>query len=59
MKIFGACISCEFEASGETLEQLDEKFKHHFVMLGHSSYFHKEGMVEKLRKVSVDGRRGQ
>lgn len=52
MKIYGSCMSCDFEASGETIEQLDEKFKHHFVMLGHSSYFHKEGRVEKLRKVS-------
>ncbi len=52
MKVYGTCASCSFEASGDTLEQLDAKFKHHFVMLGHTSYFHKEGTREKLRKIS-------
>ena len=52
MKIYGTCASCDFEASGETLEQLDSKFKHHFVMLGHPSYFHREGQVEKMRRIS-------
>ena len=52
MKMYGTCTMCEFEASGDTLEQLDAKFKYHFVMLGHSSYFHKEKTIEKLRKIS-------
>ncbi len=52
MRVYGTCTACEFEASGDTLEQLDEKFKHHYVMIGHKSYFHKEGMVEKLRKLT-------
>ncbi len=51
MKIYGTCAACEYEASGDTLEQLDDKFKHHFIVLGHQAYFHKEGRVEKLRKV--------
>ncbi len=52
MKIYGTCISCEFEASGDNLEQLDAKFKHHFVMRGHESYFYKEKNIQKLRKIS-------
>ena len=52
MRVYGTCTSCEFEASGDTLEQLDEKFKRHFVMRGHKSYFYKEGMVQKIRKLS-------
>jgi hypothetical protein len=52
MKVYGTCTACEFEASGDTLEQLDAKFKHHFIIIGHHSYFHKEGTVEKLRKIS-------
>ncbi len=52
MKIYGTCASCEFEASGETIEDLDDKFKYHFVMQGHQSYFHREGKVEKMRKIS-------
>lgn len=52
MKVYGTCTACEFEASSDTLEQLDAKFKHHFIIIGHQSYFHKEGTVEKLRKIS-------
>lgn len=52
MKVYGTCVACEFEASGETIDELDAKFRHHFVMLGHSSYFHKENSVEKIRKIS-------
>lgn len=52
MRVYGTCTACEFEASGDTLEQLDEKFRRHFVMRGHKSYFHKEGMVQNIRKLA-------
>ncbi len=51
MKVYGTCTACEYEASGDTLEQLDEKFRHHFIVLGHQSYLHIENDIEKLRKV--------
>ena len=52
MKIYGTCVACEFETSGDTLDQLDTKFRHHFIMRGHESYFYKEKNIEKIRKIS-------
>lgn len=52
MKIYGTCAACEFETSGDTIDQLDDKFRHHFIMRGHESYFYKEKNIEKIRKIS-------
>lgn len=49
---YGTCVSCEFEVSAPTLEDLDSKFKRHFVICGHDAYFYNEKNKQKLRKVS-------
>lgn len=51
--IYATCIACEYEISGKTFEELDKKFKQHFILAGHESYFYQENNIEKIRKVSV------
>jgi len=52
MRIYGTCVACEFEVSGESFADLDSKFKRHFVIAGHDSYFYRDKNTEKIRKIS-------
>ena len=33
------CILCDFQISGDSLDELDEKYKPHFENSGHATYF--------------------
>ena len=50
--IYGACTGCEFEVSGQSLDELDKKFNRHFVICGHDAYFYREKNLEKIRKIA-------
>ena len=50
--IYGACIACEFETSGQSFDELDLKFRRHFVISGHDAYFYNEKTKQKIRKIS-------
>lgn len=50
--IYGTCIACEFETSGQSLDELDSNFRRHFVISGHDAYFYNEKTKQKLRKIS-------
>jgi len=50
--IYATCMTCEFETSGQSFDELDSKFKRHFVIRGHDSYFYKEENIQKIRKIS-------
>jgi len=49
--IYATCIACEFEASGQSFDELDSKCRRHFVIRGHGAYFYKEKNVQKIRKI--------
>jgi len=50
--IYATCIACEFETSGKSFDELDSKFRRHFIISGHDAYFHKENNIQKIRKIS-------
>lgn len=50
--IYGTCTSCEYETSGQSINELDLKFKHHFVISGHDAYFYNEKTKQKIRTIS-------
>lgn len=51
MKVYGTCTDCEFEVSAATLDDLDSKFKQHFITSGHDAYFYTDMKVQKIRKI--------
>ena len=50
--IYATCMVCEFETSGHSFDELDSKFKRHFVIRGHDTYFFTEKGMQKIRKIS-------
>ena len=52
--IYGTCVRCEFEISGQSIDELDLKFKRHFVISGHDAYFYNEKNDQKsMTKINL------
>ena len=43
---YGTCTACEFETSGQSLDELDLKFRYHFMISGHDAF----STMKKLNK---------
>ena len=49
--IYATCIACEFEASGQSFDELDSKCRRHFVIRGHGAFFQGEERTENKKNL--------